>query len=115
MVNYVAEILITPNQLETFEVREEDMEASGYELSDLEYIEFFGESPQVVLDAAFGKEIGTLFSSTVFNNTEMGGGGSSETPNVLDEEEDKENSPSTTPESERPTGTPSLLRSRRVG
>ena len=63
LVNYLAEVLITPNQLGTFEVREDvvasagaqDMEASGYELSDLEYIDISWESPQVVLDAVFGK------------------------------------------------------------
>ena len=42
----------------------------------------------------------------------MGQGGSSENPIVLDEEEDKENSPVTIPLSERLTEPTKLLRSR---
>ena len=43
-------------------------------------------------------------------------GGSAENPILLDEEEDKENSPPiTTPVSERPTLPPALLRSRPFG
>ena len=42
----------------------------------------------------------------------MGEGGSSENPILLDEEEDKENSPPTTPASECPTDPPRFLRSR---
>ena len=42
----------------------------------------------------------------------MGDGRSSEKPILLDEEENKENSPPTTPVSDRSTETPRLLRSR---
>ena len=49
LVNHLAQIPITPNQKETFEVREEvlasagpqDMDISGYELSDLKDDDFF--------------------------------------------------------------------------
>ena len=43
------------------------------------------------------------------------GDGSVENPIVLDEEQDKENAPPTTPVSERPTEPPRLLRSRPFG
>ena len=52
-----------------------------------------------------------FFSPTAFNDLEMGEGGSSEKPVVLDELENKENSPPTTPVSERPIEPPRLLRS----
>ena len=41
--------------------------------------------------------------------------GSVENPIVLDEEDEKENSPPSTPESERPTEPPRLMRSRPFG
>ena len=43
------------------------------------------------------------------------GGGSSKNPIVLDEEEDKDDSPSRTQASERPTEPPRLLKSRPFG
>ena len=76
------------------------MDTSGYELSDLEDIEICGESPQVELDAVFRSGIDTSSSQTAFNDLEMGEGGSSEKPIVLEAEEDKENSSPTTPVSE---------------
>ena len=42
-------------------------------------------------------------------------GGSAENPILLDEKEDKKNSPVTTPVPERPTRSPALLRSRLWG
>ena len=123
--NHFAQVLITPNQQGTFEMREDslaiagaqDMDASGYELSDLEHIEFFWEkNPQVELDGVCRPgidRINTPFSATAFNDLEeMGEGGSSKNPIVLVEEEDKENSSPTTPVSERPTEPPRLLKSR---
>ena len=55
----------------------------------------------------------TSFSTTVFDDLLMGDG-SVENPVVLDEEEDKENVPST-PESERSTEPPRLQRCRAFG
>ena len=62
----------------------------------------------------FRPGIGTPFSPTVIDDLLMGDG-SVENPIVLDEEQDKENAPPTTPVSERPTEPPRLLRSRAFG
>ena len=92
------------------------MDTSGYKLSDVDNIsqdiEFFWEKPQLEMDAFSEPKIDTTFSITVFNDLEMGEGGSSKNPIVLDEEEDKENSPPTNPVSEQPTESPKLRRSR---
>ena len=91
------------------------MDNRGFELSDLDYIEFFCENPQVELYAAFRPGIDTPFPPTTFNDLEMGEVISSENPIVLKGEEDHENSPPTTPASERPTDPPKLLKSRPLG
>ena len=65
------------------------------------------------LDSVFRPGKDSPFSPTVFDDLLMGDG-SVENPIVLDEEEDKENVPST-PESVRPTEPPRLLRSRAFG
>ena len=91
------------------------MDTGGYEISELEDLEFFWENPQVELDAVFRPGIDTLFSPTAFNDLGMGERGSFENPSVLDEEEDKENSSPTTPVSERPTEPPRFLRNRPFG
>ena len=62
------------------------------------------------MDAVFRPRIDTPFSPTTFDDLSMGG--TIENPIVLDKEEDKENSPPSTPESERATEHPRLLRSR---
>ena len=62
----------------------------------------------------FRPGIDTPFSPTVFDDLLMGDG-SVENPFVLDEEQDKENAPPTTPVSERPTEPSRLLRSRAFG
>ena len=56
------------------------------------------------MDAVFRPGIGTPFSPTTFDDLSMEG--SVENPNVLDEKEDKENAPPSTPESVRPTEVP---------
>ena len=108
---------IPPNQEGTMEVRDEvlssvgaeDLDTSSYQVSDLEDIEFNWENSQLDMDEVFRPGIDTPFSPTVFDDLLMGDG-SVETAIVLDEEEDKENAP-TTPESVRPTEPPRLLRS----
>ena len=62
------------------------------------------------MDAVFRPGTDTPFSPTTFDDLSMEG--SVENPIVLDEEEDKENAPPTTPESVRPTESPRLKRSR---
>ena len=117
--NHFSRVPKTPNQQGTFEMREEvrsnvgaqDLDTSSYPLTDLQDIEFkwvFSE-----LDAVFRPGIDTPFSPTTFDDLSMEG--SVENPIVLDEGEDKENAPSTTPLSERPTEPPRLLRSLAFG
>ena len=94
-------------------VEAQDLDTSSYHVSDLEDIEFNWENSQLEMDSVFRPGIDTPFSPTVFDDFLMGDG-SVESPIVLDEEEDKENVPST-PESGRPTEPPRLLRSRAFG
>ena len=120
--NKLAQVPITPNQQGTFEMEEEvlssvgahDLDTSSYQMSDLENIEFNWENSQLDMDAVFRPGIDTPFSPTTFEDLLMGDG-SLENPIVLDEEEDKEIAPPTTPVSERPTEPPRLLRSRVFG
>ena len=89
----------------------QDLDTSSYQLTDLEDIEFDWENSE--LDAVYRPSIDTPFSPTTFDELSMEG--SVENPIVLDEYEDKENAPPTTPVSDRPTETPRLLRSRAFG
>ena len=92
----------------------QDLDASSYQVSDLEDIEFNWENSQLDMDSVFRPSIDTPFSPTVFDDLLMGDG-SVENPIVLDEEQDKENAPPTTPVSESPIEAPRLLRSRAFG
>ena len=120
--NHLARVPITPIQEGTMEMRGEvlssvgsqDLDTSSYQLSDLHDIEFDWENSQLDMNSVFRPGIDTPFSPTVFDNLLMGDG-SVENPIVLDEEQDKENAPPTTPVSERPTEPPRLLRSRAFG
>ena len=88
------------------------LERSGYELSDLEDIEFFWENPQVDLNAVSKPGIDTPISPTVCKNLELGEEGSSGSPMVWNEHKVEENSPPTFPLSERPTEPTGLLKCR---
>ena len=120
--NHLARVPITPNQEGTMEMRDEvlssvgaqDFDTSSYQVSDLEDIEFNWDNSQLDMDSVFRPGIDTPFSPTVFDDLVMGDG-SVENPIVVDEEQDKENVPPTTPVSERPTEPPRLLRSRAFG
>ena len=119
---HLARVPATPNQEGTREMRDEvlssvgaqDFDTSSYQVSDLEDIEFNWENSQLDMDSVFRPGIDTPFSPTVFDDLLMGDG-SVENPIVLDEEQDKENAPPTTPVSERPTEPPRLLRGRAFG
>ena len=76
---------------------------------------FNWEDLQWDMDAVFRPGIDTPFSPSKFNDLSMGG--SVENPIMLDEEEDKENSPPapSKPESVRLTEPPRLQRSRAFG
>ena len=120
--NHLARVPITPNQEGTMAMRDEvlssvgaqDLDTRSYQVSDLEDIEFNWENSQLDMDSVFRPGIDTPFSPIVFEDLLMGDG-SVEKPIVLDEVQDKENAPPTTPVSERPTELPRLLRSRAFG
>ena len=86
-----------------YEKEKQDMKTSRYQVSaDLDVAEVYWENDLLDVDAVFRSGIDTSFSPTAFDVLEMGG--SAENPILLDEEEDKENTPpTTTPVSERPT------------
>ena len=121
--NHLPRVPKTPNQHGTFEMREEvlssvgaqDTDTKGYELSDLEDIEFSWEDPAKDKDSVSRPGIDTPFSPSISDDFQMEG---STTANaiIVDDKEEKENSAptttTTTPESERPTEPPRLLRSR---
>ena len=122
--NLLPRVLITPNQQGTMEMREEvlssvraqDLDTSSYQVSDLEAILFNWEISQLDMDAMFRPGIDTPFSPTTFDDLSMEG--SVENPIVLDEEEDRENTPPppSTPESViRPKEPARLQRSRGFG
>ena len=121
--NHLPRVPITQNQEGTMETKYEilssvgahDLDTSSYQVSDLEDIEFNWESSQLDMDAVFRPTKDTPFSLTTFDDLSMEG--SVENPNVLDEEEDKENAPPppSTPESVRPTEPPRLQGSRASG
>ena len=71
------------------------------------------ENSQLDMDAVFRPGIDTPFSPNTSDDLSMEG--SVENPIVLDEEEDKENAPPSTPESVRPTEPPRLQSSRAFG
>ena len=120
--NHLARAPITPNQEGTMGMRDEvlssvgaqDLDTSSYQVSDLEDIEFNWENSELDMDSVFRPGTDTPFSPTVIDDLLMGYG-SVENPIVLDEEQDKENAPPTTPVSERPTEPPRLLRSLAFG
>ena len=91
----------------------QDTDTSGYELSDLKVIEFSWKDPAVDVDSVYRPGIDTLFSPSILDNFQMDGS-TAANPKIVDDEEDKENSApttTTTPDSERPTELPRLLRS----
>ena len=124
MDNHLPQVPITPNQQGTFEMREEvlssvgaqDTDTRGYELSDLEDIEFSWEDPALDMDSVYRPGIDTPFSPSTFDDFQMEGSTAAK-PIIVDDEDDKENSAPTTSisKSERPTEPPRLLRSRPFG
>ena len=96
-----------------FSVVAQVLDTSSYQVSDLEDIVLNWENSQSDMDAVFRPGLDTPFSPTTFDGLLMEG--SVENPIVLDEEEDKENAPSSRPESVRVTEPPKLQRSRAFG
>ena len=95
-----------------FSVGAQDTDTRGYELTDLEDIEFRWEDPALNMDSVNQPGIGTPLSPSIFHDFQMEGL-TVANPIIVDDEEDKEKSAptTTTPESERPTEPPRLLRS----
>ena len=123
--NHSPRVPITPNQQGPFEMREEvlssvkaqDTDTSGYELSDLEDIEFSWEDPAKDRYSVYRPGIDTPFSPSIFDEFQMEGS-TAANPIIVDDEEDKANSAPTTttaPESGHPSEPPRLLRSRPFG
>ena len=91
----------------------QDMDTSEYQVCDLENIEHYCGNEQLDVCALSGPGIGCPFSPTALDNLEIEG--QAENAKLPAKEEDKENSPPTTPDSERQTRPPALLRSRPFG
>ena len=93
----------------------QDMDTSGYQVSDLDDVEFYWENDQLV--SVFRPGIDTPFSPSTFND--FGMGSMAENLILIDEEQDKDNSPPpthpTTPVSGRPSQPPVLMSSRPSG
>ena len=116
---HLARVPVTPNQQGTMGMRDEafsrigaqDMDTSGYQVSDLEDNKFHWEDPGFNMDTKFRPGIGTPFSSSTSNDFEMGS--MAENLILIDEEQDNENDlpfPNA-PISERPPQPPVLMRS----
>ena len=94
----------------------QDMDTSGYQVSDLDDFEFYCENNELDIDAVFRPGVGIPFSPSTFNDFEMGS--RAENPILVDEERGKNSPPPldpTTPVSEGPTQPPVLMRSRPFG
>ena len=88
----------------------QDMDTSRYHVSaDLYDVEFYKKDDQLDVVTVFKPSIEAPFSPTAFDDLEMGD--SAVNPILLDEED----SPPTTPVSERSTRAPALLSSRPLG
>ena len=111
----------TQNQEGTMELTDEvlsnvgaqELDISSHQVSDLEDIEFNWENSQLDKDAVFRPGVDIAFSPTTIDDLSMEG--SVENPIVLDEKEENENAPPSTPESVRPAEPPRLQRSRAFG
>ena len=86
----------------------QDMGTSGYQVSVLDDFDFYPENDQLDVNVVLRPRNETPFSSIALDDLEMGG--LAENPILLDEEEDKENSPPATLVSVRSTQPPALLR-----
>ena len=66
----------------------QDMDTSGFQVSDLDDAEFYWKNDQLELGAVFGPGINTRTSPTAFGDLEMWISG--ENPILLEHEEDRE-------------------------
>ena len=94
----------------------QDMDTSGNQVSDLDDLEFSWENDQLDLDAVFKPGVDT--PSFVSTSNSFGMGSVAENPNLIDDEQDKENSRPpfpTIPVSERAVQPPVLMTGRLFG
>ena len=68
----------------------QDTDTSGYELSDLDDIEFSWKDAAVDMDSVYRPGIDNPFSPSVFDDFQMEGS-TAANPIIVDDEEDKEN------------------------
>ena len=95
--NHLPRVLFSPDQRGTFEMREEvissvgaqDIDTRGYELFDLEDIDFSWKDPAVDVDSVYRPGIDTPVSPAIFDGFQMEGS-TTANPIILDDEEDKE-------------------------
>ena len=95
----LAPVPITPNQEGTLERRDElfssagaqDIDTNGYQVSDLDDVDFCWENDQLDVDAVSRPGIETPVFSSTFNDFERGS--RAENPIVVDKEPDKKKSP----------------------
>ena len=119
--NRLPRLPITQDQGGTMEMRDkvlssvgaQDLDTSSYQVCDLEDIELNWEFSHLDIAAVFMLGINTPFFPTTLDDSSLEG--SVDYPVVLDEEEDKENVPPSTPESVRPTEPSRLQGSRAFG
>ena len=113
--NHLARVPVNSYQEGTMELKDEvlssvgsrNMNTSGYQVSDLDDVEFYWENDWLDVDSVFKTGLGTPFSRTALVDMETTG--SAENSNPFDEQEDKENSPPpTTPISEKNNVTPCI-------
>ena len=116
--NHLARVPITSDQEGAIQMRDkmlltvgaQDLDTSGYQVCDLDDVEIYREIGQVDVDAVFRPGIDTPFSPSTLDVSEVGS--MVESTILIEEEQEKENSPpSTTPVSERSTQTTVLMRS----
>ena len=120
--NVLVQFPLTPNQEGTLKMRDkvppsvgaQDMDNSGYQVSNLDDADFYWENDQLDKSAVFRPGIDTPFSPSTFKLFEMGS--KAENAILIDEEQVKKKPPPptdpTTPVSERPTRLPLLMKSR---
>ena len=68
-----------------------EMDTNGYQVSDVEVTEFHWQDPDLNVEAVFRLGMDTPCSSSIDNDFEMGS--VAEIPILVDEEQDKENTP----------------------
>ena len=109
--NHLAQVPSTTNQKRLMEIRDkvlpsvgsQQMDRRGYQVSDMDELEFYRERDQMDADALFRPCIENLFFLPLLNDFEMGS--MTEKPSLIEEEQNRVNTslPPTTPVYKRTT------------